>query len=79
MRDAGMARLLASLILIFLPFINAINWDEDIIASPLEVQNEKLDALSHYFGSQIQNETIFRSKEAMQKIVGEFEDVPKER
>lgn len=56
-----------------------INWDADIIASPLELQNEKHDALSQYFGDQIQNETLFRSREAMEKLVGSFEDVANDR
>lgn len=81
MRDAG------NIVCIFVAFLSflqltstsPINWDSDIIASPVEVLNEKYDALSHYFGKQIQNESLFRSLDGMKNIVGEFEDVPKDR
>ena len=64
----------------FLVVIKAqINWDSDIIASPDELQQAKYDALSKYFGDQIDNSTLFRTRDVMQKLVGDFEDVPQNR
>uniref|UniRef100_A0AC34QUC2 Peptidase M14 carboxypeptidase A domain-containing protein n=1 Tax=Panagrolaimus sp. JU765 TaxID=591449 RepID=A0AC34QUC2_9BILA len=60
-------------------FGQIINWDSDIIANPQELQLAKNDMLEKYFGSQIDNTTLFRSREIMEEIVGNFEDVSKDR
>jgi hypothetical protein len=41
-----------------------------------ELEAEKHDALSQYFGKEIQNADLFRSYERMRSLVGDIEDVP---
>ncbi|WKX89640.1 hypothetical protein Q1695_008916 [Nippostrongylus brasiliensis] len=52
-----------------------INWDSDIIASPMESQYAERDALSMHFGASKADVTIFPSYEIMKKKIGPFVDV----
>ncbi|CAK5124736.1 unnamed protein product [Meloidogyne enterolobii] len=60
-------------------FILPIDWNSDIVPNQAELNAQNNDALSKYFGTDINNLEIFRSYEIMQKLVGEFKDVPLEK
>lgn len=60
-------------------FILSIDWNSDIVPNQAEIQAQNNDALSKYFGVDTDNLEIFRSYESMQKLVGEFKDVPLEK
>ena len=63
------------LFILFLHSAICIDWDSDIIATEDEFHRAHHDPLYTYFGKQVENVTFFHSREAMQKIVGEFKDV----
>jgi hypothetical protein len=69
--------LFISILLIFSSITNGINWDSDIVPNPNEIDLARKDALSKYFGENAENSTLFKSREEMEKIVGEFKDVDK--
>lgn len=83
MCNVGIDFKLMKVLYIFATFLVAIdaqiNWDSDIVASPSELQQAKNDALSRYFGSQIDNSTLFRTRDVMKDLIGDFEDVPRDR
>uniref|UniRef100_A0A914LZZ6 Peptidase M14 carboxypeptidase A domain-containing protein n=1 Tax=Meloidogyne incognita TaxID=6306 RepID=A0A914LZZ6_MELIC len=60
-------------------FILPIDWNSDIVPNQAELKAQNNDALSKYFENDINNLEIFRSYEIMQKLVGEFNDVPLEK
>uniref|UniRef100_A0A914L0K0 Peptidase M14 carboxypeptidase A domain-containing protein n=1 Tax=Meloidogyne incognita TaxID=6306 RepID=A0A914L0K0_MELIC len=60
-------------------FILPIDWNSDIVPNQAELKAQNNDALSKYFGTDINNLEIFRSYEIMQKLVGEYKDVPLEK
>uniref|UniRef100_A0A915DBI3 Peptidase M14 carboxypeptidase A domain-containing protein n=1 Tax=Ditylenchus dipsaci TaxID=166011 RepID=A0A915DBI3_9BILA len=73
------AGLVIALIISLLPYTNAnIDWNSDIVPSDQELKAEKHDALTQYFGDKIEGGKLFRSHETMQKLVGNFTDVPLE-
>jgi hypothetical protein len=55
---------------------NAIDWNSDIVPTDQELETAKKDALSVYFGSQVESGSLFRSYEDMLKLVGDHVDVP---
>lgn len=57
----------------------AIDWDSDIVPTNDELENAKRDALSMYFGKDVENDKLFRSFKSMDKLVGKHIDVPIER
>lgn len=54
----------------------SIDWNSDIVPTDQELEEAKKDALSTYFGKQVDNGKLFRSYEYMLKLVGEHVDVP---
>jgi hypothetical protein len=54
----------------------AIDWNSDIVPSQDELQAQDKDALAKYFGKQMDNTNLFRTYETMERLVGEFKDVP---
>lgn len=59
--------------------ISAINWNDDIIATPEELSFAHHDPLWTYFGNKTENVSIFHSREYMQERVGKVKDVDPER
>jgi hypothetical protein len=55
---------------------SAIDWNSDIVPTAEELENAKRDALNIYFSGKIEDLKLFRSYEEMQKVVGDFVDVP---
>ncbi|VDK43405.1 unnamed protein product [Anisakis simplex] len=54
---------------------HAINWDSEIVATSKELELASHDALAKYFNGHLNDENIFRSRQSMQKLVGDFVDV----
>uniref|UniRef100_A0A7E4US46 Peptidase_M14 domain-containing protein n=1 Tax=Panagrellus redivivus TaxID=6233 RepID=A0A7E4US46_PANRE len=59
--------------------VNGIDWNSDIIASPIELAGANSDALAKYFGQGIDNATLFKTRDVMGELVGQFEDVSKDK
>ncbi|KAL3998457.1 Zinc carboxypeptidase family protein [Acanthocheilonema viteae] len=57
----------------------AINWDDDIIATPEELSLSYYGPLWTYFGNKTENVSIFHSREYMEKRVGKLKDIDPER
>ena len=53
-----------------------IDWDSDIIPSQEELVAEKRDPLTRYFSEATNNTKLFRTYEGMQKLIGNYQDVP---
>uniref|UniRef100_A0A0R3RU60 Peptidase_M14 domain-containing protein n=1 Tax=Elaeophora elaphi TaxID=1147741 RepID=A0A0R3RU60_9BILA len=58
---------------------SAINWDAEIVATPEELNLSHHGPLWTYFGNEVENISIFHSREYLQKRVGKFKDVDPER
>jgi hypothetical protein len=56
--------------------IASIDWNSDIVPSQNELQAQKNDPLTKYFGDRIEDQHLFRSYETMERLLGEFKDVP---
>lgn len=54
----------------------SIDWNSDIVPSQDELQAQNNDTLSRYFNKLIDNTDLFRTYDSMQKIIGDFKDVP---
>lgn len=68
------------LFIITLRYIDALlDWNSDIVATDVELALARHDALSKYFGGLINDESVFYSRERMQKLVGNFIDVDASR
>uniref|UniRef100_A0A915B254 Peptidase M14 carboxypeptidase A domain-containing protein n=2 Tax=Parascaris univalens TaxID=6257 RepID=A0A915B254_PARUN len=80
---AGRTRLVMWIEILFIitfRYINALlDWNSDIVATDVELALARHDAVSKYFGSLINDESVFYSRERMQKLVGNFIDVDASR
>lgn len=71
-------------LLISIWFINLkvnceLSWDSDIIASDDDIEKSKSDALIKYFGDRAENSSIFLTYENISNIIGNYQNVDKNR
>lgn len=52
-----------------------VDWNTDIVATKNELMQSRNDALWQYFDSIVESDELFKSRDAMKKIIGEFKDV----
>lgn len=62
--------------LILVSNVFAIDWNSDIVSSAFEKEEEKKDALSLFFGQQINDTKLFRTRQIMRQHIGPIIDVP---
>ncbi|TKR92528.1 hypothetical protein L596_007165 [Steinernema carpocapsae] len=58
---------------------SALDWNSDIVANQEETAKAHHDALYEHFGTLVENGSFFESRETVEKHVGKFVDVPKEK